>query len=663
MNKKVWLLLVVLLMAFNYGCAHPGKESFQLGQELAKTNRFEESVAMYEDALAKEPQNPEYLAALEKAKETVSAKHLGKAKAILAQTPLTYDRARAAYQEAEKAASLVPKSKEAANLVAQVGSELEKIGKKAETLYSEATKAIGRNEWVEAAKGLREIAAFYPNYLDVTLKPKQVEENGIAYYLKEAEKFEKTEEWDKVSKNLMRAQGLSPERAEIISALKEAQAKHHPDYYLKKAEEYAGKSEWDMATGFAKRALDVGLSENTKMRVAGIRQNAALYYLNQCEQSLSAKRLYTAYVNASKAVNYDPYIKAKQDTAKIIRQLFGTMAEKAASYETSGHIGNAWVWYEKIISIHPENQEAFFKAQALRDKIKERVVRKIAIMDFTFPSGNPDAGKIVTDTLLAYITAHAGSDMKILARDVLGAILKEIELGQAGLYDIESARKAGKLKGTDVFIFGSVLNFQVERNVSEGFKSENVVVGKKSSPNPAYQMWLMTLKGKATEKDMITAPPAIIEEPIRETVRYKVGTEKKRATVGVSFRVIDIEEGEVVTTKTIKKFHEVKDDYSEGVAFANIKYKPVELPADSELVEKVTQEVAAELGYEVLSRFQNPQTQYFNSAELLKRKREFERAIEKYVNVIFTEDLKNITGPLSESSRKEIEQLLKQIAL
>jgi curli biogenesis system outer membrane secretion channel CsgG len=301
--------------------------------------------------------------------------------------------------------------------------------------------------------------------------------------------------------------------------------------------------------------------------------------------------------------------------------------------------------------------------QAVKDKIRERVVRKIAIMDFTPPSGNADAGRIVTDSLLAYITAHAGSDVKILARDVLGAILKEIELGQAGLYDIESAKKAGKLKGTDVFIFGSVLNFNVEKNVSEGYKSENVVVGKRTIQNMAYQMWLMSIKGKApTKEELMQAPPATIEEEIRETVKYKVGTEKKRSTVGVSFRVIDLEQGEVVITKTIRKSQEVKGDYSEGVAFANIQYKSLEILSNSELLEKVTQDVVAELSYEVMSRFQNLQTQYFNSAEGFKKKRDYERAIEKYMDAIHLEELKNISSPLSESARIEIEELLKRIA-
>jgi hypothetical protein len=79
-------------------------------------------------------------------------------------------------------------------------------------------------------------------------------------------------------------------------------------------------------------------------------------------------------------------------------------------------------------------------------------------------------------------------------------------------------------------------------------------------------------------------------------------------------------------------------------------------------LEKVTQDVIAELSYEVVSRFQNLQTQYFNAAEELKKKREYERAVEKYIDAMHLEKLKNIASPLSENAQIEIEQLLKRIA-
>lgn len=645
-------------------CATPGRDSFEEGQGLARVNRLEDAISMYEDAIAKEPNNTVYIEALSKEKATLSERYMEKARSMLARKPLTYDDARAASQEAEKALRLTPQSSSAQNLARNVKSEMDNIVKKAETLYSQATKAMERNEWVDSVNKLREIKRIYPSYLDASAKLSQAERNAMTYYFREIGTYKSDEDWDKVIKNLTLAQEILPGRNEITEELKQAKLKHNSDYYMKKAEAYAAKKEWDMAVKFAQKAYDMRPGDAINQKIAAIKQEAASHYLTLSRQYLLGRKLSVAYTDLMKAITYDPALRKAQSTESLISQLSRAMTEKAAAYETAVHFGNALMWYEKVININPDNQEAFSKIQNMKEKLKERVIKKIAIMDFASPQGKPDAGKIVTDSLLAYITNHASSDVKILARDVLGAIIKEIELGQAGIIDIESAKKVGRIKGTDVFITGSVLIYNVDVDKTEGQKSVNVVVGKKSHSNPEYQMWYASLQGRQPSVEQRqSAPQPYIEEEIRETVKYKVGTGKKRATVAVSFRVIDVEEGEVVITKTIKKPYEVKDDFSEGVEYANIKYDPLELPSDSEVLEKVTQIVTEELSYEVLSRFQNLQVQYFNAAELIKKRREYERAIEKYVDVIQIEEIKNISGPLSENARKEIDSLLSAMGL
>jgi curli biogenesis system outer membrane secretion channel CsgG len=660
--RKSYLSILIVLSVIIYGCAGRGKESFNLAQELAKNDRLEEAIAMYEDARAKEPKNRVYAESLRKAKEAMSGKHLAKAKNMLAQKPLTHEQIRFSYQEAEKALSLTPKNQEAAGLAKLILSELDKMNKMGEKKYADALKAIEKNEWVEGIKNLRELNVFHPKYLDTASKLKQAENDGVSYYLKVAEGFKKDEDWEKVMKPLLAANEISPTRKEVIEALGEARLKHTPEYYLQKAEQCCAENNWDAAVGFARKAADIGLSVHERNRADQIKKQAAHSCLTECAQNLHEKKLYTAYSKALKAVSYDASLKNDPNASSVIAHLLGAMAGKAAAYDRQGLHGNAFVWYEKMMKIDQNYQDVFFKIRDLKDKIRDRVIRKIAVMDFSSPSGQADAGRIVTDNLLAYITAHSGGDIKILARDVLGAILKEIELGQAGLYDIESAKKAGKLQGTDVFIFGSVLNYQVEKNTTEGYKIENVVVGKRTIPNRAFDLWLMTIRGKPTREELQTAPPATIEEEIRETIRYKVGTERKRATVGVSFRVVDLEQGEVVITKTIKKSNEVKGDFSEGVPLANVKFQPLEILSDSELLEKVTQDVVAELSLEVVSRFQNLQMQYFNNADGLKKRKEYEKAIEKYIDAVHLEELKNISSPLSEKSRVEIDEVLKRIA-
>jgi curli biogenesis system outer membrane secretion channel CsgG len=658
---KIKILVLFFIIAFFVsGCVTPGKESFDLGQSLAKQNRLEDAFAMYEDAAAKEPDNQEFKDALNHARALLVKKHLEKTKLHADMKPLTFDNLKNAQNSIDKALKIAPADDEVKKLSAAVKTEMDGLTKKAEELYSSATRAMETNDWIAAVGKFREIKTFYPNYFDLPVKLGVAENSSVNYYMKEAEKFKDSEEWESTVKMLSHARDIQPGNAEIDMRLKEALDKHKPEYYISKAEDASKNNDWESAIKFINKLQAFHLPGATAQKAEQLKNQAATFFIARTEEDLAGRRIHAAYANLIYAVAMMPAVKKDRRTEEVISKTINAIMSAAEAYETAGHLGNAYVWYDRALKLSPGRREVMMKAQALKDKIKQRVVKKIAIMDFTSPTNNPDAGKVMTDSLLSYLTKNATGDVKILARDVLGAILKEIELGQAGLYEIESAKKAGKLKGTDVFIFGSVLRYNVEKNIDEGYKTVNAVVAKKNVPNPAYQVWAARYP-KPDEVELKTAPPQYIEEEIRETIKYKVANHRKIASVQVSFRVIDVEEGEVIITKKLDKHKEVEDTYSEGVDFANISYKAVKLPSDTELLEQVIVASVAELGYAVLSRFQNLQVLYSNSAELLKKKGEYLRAVEKYVDAIHVEELKNISSPVSENARKEIEQLLKML--
>lgn len=659
MIRKSWAaVLISACLLTLYGCVATGKESFDLARELERQNRLNEAVSLYEDALAKEPDNRNYKNALLDTKALLVKRHIDNARSLAGAKPLSLDNLKKAQNEADKALRYSQDNVEAKQLSAYIKKQMDGLIKSAELLYSAASKTMETNDWAAAVSKLREINTLYPNYLDTQIKLAKAENYGMAYYMLEAEKFGRADDWASAIKMLALAKGIQHNNIEIAVRLKDAQAKHTPDYYLMKAEDAAKGNDWDTAMKFVDKARASSMFGISSPKLDLLSRQASGYFAAKAEESLAAKHIYGAYAAIASAVSLSPETASEQKTTETINELLQAMIAKAEAYEAAGRLGNAYVWYGKASKLMRGNRGIAAKVQKIKDKIRQRVVKKIAIMDFTPPSNNADVGRVMTDSLLSYLTKNSTSDVKILARDVLGAILREIELGQAGLYDIESAKKVGKLKGTDVFIFGSVLLYSIEKNVDEGFKSVNAVVGKKAIPNPAYQSWAAS-HPRPTDAELSMAPKQFLEEEIRETIRYKVATHKKTASANVSFRVIDVEDGEVVITRMLKNKKEAEDTYSEGVDFAGVPYKAVKLPSDTELFEQVIDATVAELGYEVLSRFQNLQLHYYNSAELLKKKGDFERAIEKYIDVIHVEELKNIHSPVSEDASKEVENLFK----
>ena len=97
--KMKGIILWFIGALFLYGCATAGRESFTQGQELEKNRRLEDARAMYEEALAKEPGNPEYTEALRKIQGLLAKQYMEKAKAFLAQQPAAFSQLKNALRD------------------------------------------------------------------------------------------------------------------------------------------------------------------------------------------------------------------------------------------------------------------------------------------------------------------------------------------------------------------------------------------------------------------------------------------------------------------------------------------------------------------------------------------------------------------------------------
>lgn len=654
------ILLVVGLLVMLTGCNNPGKESFELGRQLERQGRVDEAISLYEEAIIKEQDNPEYRVALAGARSNAASRFIAQARKNLQNGTVSYDQLRMAQLDIDKALKADPSNSEAKALGASVKAQMDALLKRAEELYAASTKAAEAKDWPTAVNKLRAIRQFYPGYLDLMIKLPQTESAAIAFYLKEAERQRLEEDLDSMIASLEQALAFQPANQQLAGLLKDARAQNRAPVWFAKAEQASKQQKWPQAAIYLSKAQALNPDQVLQDKMNELKSQGGQRMLQQVTVQLSKKQLYSAFQTLQAAASFSPSRVKENEGVELRKQLTAEMVAKSQELETAGLLGSAWYWLDLSMHLSGGDREGQQRLQSLKERLRQRVVKKIAVMDFSPPANSSDAGRLVTDSLLSYMTKNASSDVKILARDVLGAIIKEIEFGQAGLYDIETAKKTGKLKGTDIFIFGSVLQYNVEKNAEEGYKMVNVVVAKKQIPNPAYQSWLLT-HPTPSEKELAAAPPALLNEDIRETVKYKVGDVKKTANVAISFRVIDVESGEVVITTTIKSRKEAEDKYSEGVEFANIAFDPLELPADAVLLEKAVDDGIAELGHLVLSRFQNRQAGYLQSAELLSKRGGGDQVVERYMDAIVSEEVKHVASPVSIQANKGIIQYLEAV--
>ncbi len=243
--------------------------------------------------------------------------------------------------------------------------------------------------------------------------------------------------------------------------------------------------------------------------------------------------------------------------------------------------------------------------------------------------------------------------MRIIERENLQSILREMQLSQTGLVDIKTAQSVGKMRGIDTFIMGDVLQFSAKYTDNPTTNQVKVLVNEEDVRNPNFDAWLLR-NPKPSEEDLKLAPPMTTKKKDYQFLPNKQGVARINAMLEISYKLVDTQSGEIIANNITGKL--VKEDkYQEGLAIAGIKADPLELPTEGEVLDQLAKEKIAEMGRNVLKHFQSLEVEYFNKGQDLQKRRNYEAATEKYTDAIFDEKLKTISTPISQKAAELIE--------
>ncbi|MCX7635711.1 MAG: CsgG/HfaB family protein, partial [Syntrophales bacterium] len=378
-------------------------------------------------------------------------------------------------------------------------------------------------------------------------------------------------------------------------------------------------------------------------------------YFEEAVKRTGAGALYEAVKKMDLARTYQPSLTGDAAYKAALKDLTAKLLERADKYQERELWGNALVWLQKVELLNPNQPELFQKLIEVKDRINRRIRKSIAVFDFGSPSGNRDAGRIVADKLIAYLHKNASGDLRIIERENLQSILREMQLGQTGIVDIKSAQTVGKMRGIDTFIMGNVLHYSAKMTDNPSTSQVKVLVDEEDVANPDYQTWLI-LHQRPTEEELKTAPPRTIKKRNYQFISYRQGVAKVNAIFEISYKLVDTLSGENILTQTISGRATKEDKYQDAVPVANIAHDPLELPTETEVLDDLTNAKVTEMGQNVLKNFQSLEKVYFDEAQMLQKRRNFEMAIEKYTDAVFDEKLKGITTPISQKALEFIDK-------
>jgi tetratricopeptide (TPR) repeat protein len=662
--QKKWLLCLPLLTAlfFLITCA-PGKDSYRQGEELSQMGNWEGAIAFYKDALTQEPKNKTYQQALHKAQQEAAKKYYQRA--VISWTGAAVQDYQAVTQSMaslDKAIELDPENEKIVSLHQQLEAKKKELTEEAKSSYEQGVMALNKEQWLEAFINFRKVKDIYPNYQDTEDKLSAAVAAGTDRYYRQGISAVQREDWKEALNSFGKVMTIDPSYKNTPMLVEQVKQNDNPEYFLSRAAEMSSAKEWDRAVGFYETALSYAPGDtNIRSLLVKAKLEAGRHYFGLGNQRAKENRLYLANKEYQKALAYSPALRNSFFFKEALESYTTKVLQRCSKYIKQGKNGNALAWYWQLNEINPEYPELFYKIQETEDVIKKRLRRAIAVFDFSSPSYNPDAGPNASSNLITYLFNHSSGDIRILERQDLQSILREMKLKQAGIVgDMEAARKVGRMTGIDIFIMGNVLLYKTEKDETKASKVAKIQTGTKVQDNPEFLNWKAIHPNPSSEQ-LEQAPPAVIEVPEYRYETYTVGRSKMRAAVHIYYKIIDAKKGEIVATDTIKRDMEATDDWNDGIAEANIPYNPLELPTESQLLEQVTAEVVRDLALVVLKPFQSLQTTYFDEGEVLRQRRRYEEAIEKYVDAIYDERMKGIESPISKKSMEVIDQLISEL--
>jgi len=645
-------VVVLLIMAACVGT----NESLKQGQEFAKQNRWDEAMIYFEKAVSEEPDNPEFKNELSRAKQEVAKTRLARAKQSHASAGQNFMALERLSKEADEILKLDPNNPEIKSFAATVNGQVNNLKGNLKNLYQQAEADMQKEDWLAAIDKLKQVNAIFPNYEDTGNRLRRSLSEGTRSMYQQGTKLAKQEDWKGAAESFKAVMDVNPRYLDVAQQYAKAVKNDNPAYYAAEAAKAEGAGKMDRAIAMYEKALEYPQADpKLKDSLAALKAKASQIFLNESIELLKQDRLYGSFKKLDMAGKYSSTLRGEPGYIEHANRLCEALMKRANKFTEKEQWGNALVWLQLIDKLNPDYEGLFQKMNEVKDPISRRVRKSIAVFDFGSPSTEKDAGKIAANRLLAYLHQNASVDLRIIERENLQSILREMQLSQTGLVDIKTAQSVGKMRGIDTFIMGDVLQFSAKYTDVATTNQVRVLINEEDVPNPDWSDWRI-LNPKPSAEDLKNAPARTIKKPNYQFLPNKQGTARINAMLEISYKLVDTQSGEIIANTISGKM--VKEDkYQEGLAIAGIKADPLELPTEGEVLDQLAKEKIAEMGRSVLKHFQSLEVEYFNKGQDLQKRRNYEAATERYTDAIFDEKLKTISTPISQKSAELIEMI------
>jgi hypothetical protein len=277
-------------------------------------------------------------------------------------------------------------------------------------------------------------------------------------------------------------------------------------------------------------------------------------------------------------------------------------------YQTAikdGQSGLALGYLKVIESFNPDFPGLRASLRTAQEATLTKATKKVSTAAFTDAAGNAEFGGAVAAKVTQHLFDKIPNDIKLIERDQFQAILREKEIGAAGT--------PSELSTADYLIQGKILESRVDTTENRSKKTMRVVTDTATVNNPAHEQWAALSE---SQRAKTPEPVRTLTQDKKEDVTINLQIMRKVGIISASFRLVEAKSGKVLATGSDTAKAEYTDEGNEGIELGQFRmpFKLASLPADSEILQKLTEKISDVIGDKLVAELKDPEVRYAEAA-------------------------------------------------
>jgi hypothetical protein len=271
------------------------------------------------------------------------------------------------------------------------------------------------------------------------------------------------------------------------------------------------------------------------------------------------------------------------ETSNLVQQF----AEKfRATKDKNAYAALGFLLAQEVVAPQASGRFSSITEQQLA-QIRGSTISSLSVEKFRSRYDSLNFGEIVTPLISQYLQQLIGQNIRIVE---------------------------GSTAGVDALVTGNILEAKVESSQTRNKKQMRVNVGEIQRTNPAYLAWL-ELSPK--ERKNAPKPDETISEPKQETVFITATMHRKVGIFAVTYRLVDNKNNRVIFPDSITLQAQYEDESNEGLEVGElvVPYKLAKLPSDTEILQKLSQDVAETIAGNLIGVLENQEIEYLKLAD------------------------------------------------